>query len=141
MTRMEILKYYPNATESFIQRNLGDPCPARPIQNPKPESAVRHEPLAAHAGQKGCSTRVKVRIISCRCRLLDADNLAGAKFLIDALRYDGLIRDDSPEAIDLELTQVKVAKRCEEETIVVISRIPEIEPETAAQIYSKPLTN
>lgn len=56
-------------------------------------------------------------------KLCDFDNLAGgSKFLCDGLRYAGLIRDDSPEDIELVVTQRKV-KRGEECTIVTIEPI------------------
>jgi len=48
----------------------------------------------------------KVVITSYRKRLLDKDNLyAGAKPLVDALEKAGLIWDDSPKWINLEVKQ------------------------------------
>jgi hypothetical protein len=119
---------------------LNNPRPANPVQDSKPKSPVLDAAPRPDARKEGGATRVKVRIISYRRRLLDIDNLAGgAKFIIDALRYDGLIRDDSPDAIELSVSQVKVGSRDTEDTAVIIERIPDIEPETAARIYSKTL--
>lgn len=119
---------------------LNNPRPAGPVPNPRPQSTVLDAPARPDARKESRPTRVKVRIVSLRCRLLDIDNLAGgSKFLLDALRYDGLIRDDCPDAIDLTVSQIKVTKRCDEETLVFIERIPDIEPEIAAQIYAKTL--
>lgn len=42
------------------------------------------------------------------------------KFLIDALRYEKLIPDDSPDHIILEVRQKKVAHKSEEGTLVEI---------------------
>lgn len=119
---------------------LNNPRPASPVPNPEPEPAVLNAPARPDARKESGATRVKVRIVSLRCRLLDIDNLAGgSKFLLDALRYDGLIRDDCPDAIDLTVSQIKVAKRCDEETLIFIERIPEIDATEAAQFYAKTL--
>lgn len=65
------------------------------------------------------SPRLRVAITSRRCRLTDLDNLV-PKFLIDALRYEKLIPDDSPDHIILEVRQKKVAHKSEEGTLVEI---------------------
>lgn len=50
--------------------------------------------------------RKHVKITSLRSRLLDEGNLwGGGKDLVDALKTMGLIRDDSPKWIDLEMKQ------------------------------------
>lgn len=137
MTREQTLALLPNASESTIRRNL-DSGSAHPVQNPQPKPPVLDEPARADAGQESRPTRVKVRIISYRCRLLDIDNLAGgSKFLIDAIRYQGLIRDDSPDAIELSVSQIRVSKRDLEETVVILERLPEISANEAAALYSK----
>lgn len=47
-----------------------------------------------------------VIITQYRKRLLDKDNLLGScKAVLDAIRYWGLIKDDSPKWIDLEVYQ------------------------------------
>lgn len=62
--------------------------------------------------------RVRVRVVSFRSRLCDPDNLC-PKYFVDCLRYAGLITDDTPELITLEVSQVKV-KRGEERTEIEI---------------------
>lgn len=72
----------------------------------------------AQAPQKGAA-RVLVRIVSCRVKLLDVDNLyGGAKPYVDALRYCGAIRDDSPGAIELRVEQEKVPSYHLEQTVI-----------------------
>lgn len=121
MTRDEILARYPNASESFIRRNLD---PAHSLPHPQPQPPVQHVPPPAHARQEGSPACLKVRVTSLRRRLLDIDNLAGgSKFIIDALRYQGFIRDDSPDHIELSFSQIKVRHRNQEETVVTIQRM------------------
>ena len=47
-----------------------------------------------------------MRVVSFRARLCDPDNLC-PKYFIDCLRYAGLIADDAPEFITLEVRQVR----------------------------------
>lgn len=82
---------------------------------------VRRQPLEADRHEKGSRPRTRVCVTRYARRLLDVDNLGGAKLVIDQLRYAKLIQDDSPEHIDLELRQVKVASKAEEGTEIVIS--------------------
>jgi hypothetical protein len=51
-----------------------------------------------------------VRIINYTTHPIDEwDNLkGGSKFLVDQLRYSGLIREDTKEAVEIKISQVKV---------------------------------
>ena len=61
----------------------------------------------------------KVIITSYRKRLLDKDNLyAGAKCLGDALKKAGLIWDDSPKWINLEVKQAVDGKNPRTEVVI-----------------------
>jgi hypothetical protein len=60
--------------------------------------------LAAAEGKANDAGRIRVVITSSRRRLIDPDNLC-PKYFIDCLRYSGLIPDDSPEHITLEVKQ------------------------------------
>jgi hypothetical protein len=75
----------------------------------EPQPLVRDEPVAASPREAGDAGRVRVCVVSFRARLCDPDNLC-PKYFIDCLRYAGLIRDDSPEFITLEVRQVKCAR-------------------------------
>ena len=92
-----------------------DDLPPSPIA----QSLVRHEPLATAKGEKGHTGRVPVRIVSFRRRLLDPDNLVG-KFFTDCARYCGLLRSDTSDAIDYQISQVKVKKKEDERTEIII---------------------
>jgi len=87
------------------------------------KQALRHEPLAKAKGKEGDTGRFRVRVTSFRRRLTDQDNLA-PKFFIDCLRYAGVIPDDSPQAIDYTITQVKVRKKEEERTEIEVDEAP-----------------
>jgi len=87
------------------------------------EQALRHEPLAKAKGKEDDTGRFRVRVTSFRRRLTDQDNLA-PKFFIDCLRYAGVIPDDSPQAIDYTITQVKVRKKEEERTEIEVDEAP-----------------
>ena len=66
-------------------------------------------PLATHEEQEADSSRVHLRIVSIRKRLLDPDNLS-VKWLIDCLRYSSIIRGDEPDKITLQVEQRKCGK-------------------------------
>lgn len=84
----------------------------------KPQQIVRHESLAKDKGKEGHPKRCKIVIVSYRKRLIDPDNLCG-KFHIDALRYCGVIEDDTAKHVVIEMSQEKV-KRDERTEIEII---------------------
>ena len=85
----------------------------------KPEPAVRDEPVAAPPRKARDARRVRVCIVSFRARLCDPDNLC-PKYFIDCLRYAGLIADDRPDCITLEVRQVR-CRRAEQRTEILIT--------------------
>lgn len=86
----------------------------------KPEPIVRNEPLVEKE-VKGRDPRRRVTISSYRVRLLDPDNLC-VKYHIDGLRYEGVIRDDTTNDVELFARQVKVKTRKEERTEIEIKQ-------------------
>jgi hypothetical protein len=84
----------------------------------EPQPALRDEPLAAPPREAGDAGRVRVSVVSYRARLCDPDNLC-PKYFIDCLRYAGLIADDSPECITLEVRQVRCARRDERTELLI----------------------
>lgn len=108
----------PYASESFIKRNAED-CATNPAPRPKPQRAVRDEPLGKAGREKENPSRFRVRIVSLRCRLIDPDNLC-PKYFIDCLRYAEMLRDDRAQDIILEVSQQKVATKEEEHTLIEI---------------------
>jgi len=58
---------------------------------------------------KRAEGKMRVKVVSHRKKLMDLDNLfGGLKVVLDAMRGIGLIQDDSPEHIDLDVSQVKI---------------------------------
>lgn len=118
MTQNEILRRFPRASKSCLARNA-----AHPLPNPEPQSHAGQSAGRKNAGKKDrpSGPKIRVRITSCRRRFVDPDNLF-VKPLIDALRYEGLIPNDSSSDIILELHQQKVFLVDAEMTIVELSR-------------------
>ena len=79
--------------------------------------------LAKDEGEEGGASRVHLRIVSIRKRLLDPDNLS-VKWLIDCLRYSSIIRGDEPDKITLQVEQRKCAKGEAEATEIWLTLPP-----------------
>lgn len=112
-------RLFPNASPSTIKRNVDF---EGKLSRAVPKSIVRLESEVPDEREKENSGRCSVRIVSCRTRLLDPDNLC-PKFFIDALRYEGIIRDDSAKYISLTIEQRKVKSHCDECTIIEVTRL------------------
>ena len=89
------------------------------VQAPKPEPPFCHEPVAEEAGKGTDPGRFCVRITGFRLRLCDPDNLC-PKYFIDCLRYAGIIRDDRPQDITLEVRQERAVSREDERTEILV---------------------
>lgn len=91
------------------------------LPHPKPQQGEQDALGSTQEGQGSSDGRTVVRITAYRTRLYDADNACGGqKHLLDALRYNGDIIDDSPANIILETHQVKVAHYHEEYIEILI---------------------
>jgi hypothetical protein len=102
----------------MIGDNNGTRTLARGLSSSEPKSivsaALECHRQAQENGGSGPNGRTIVEIVRCSTSLLDADNLGGSvKYLLDAIRYCGLIRDDDPGSIELKVSQIKVAHRKE----------------------------
>ena len=117
MTRDEIRRLFPNASQSTFRANDQADCPR---QNTVLEPNFRVESLASHPPQKGAAGRILIRMVSVRQRLCDPDNLS-CKYLLDSLRYVGLIPGDEPEKIKLEVDQRRTEKGESEHTTIEIT--------------------
>lgn len=96
-------------------------------KNPFLKYSTEIQPVGKVEGKAGNEQsgidRHRVRIVSKRVRLCDADNLVGGvKHLVDALRISQVIPEDDPQAISLEVSQEKVSSYKDEETWVEVSR-------------------
>lgn len=118
MNAHELKRLFPNASASTQARNNTYHQPS----GAEPEPAVCNGPLAEGQGEKRNTGKITVRITSFRTRLLDPDNLC-PKYFIDGLRYAGLIPDDRPQDINLEVAQEKVGARTEEKTVITIELV------------------
>ena len=113
MTYAQLRAKFPHASESFLRANSTGGVE----EDPKPQRTVQHEPVEPKTGAGEHSKRFVVRITACRQRLLDPDNLC-PKYFIDGLRYAGLIPDDTPDQIELEVRQEKVTLQSDECTVI-----------------------
>lgn len=126
MTAAELRQLFPHATETFIRRNATDLPVAhahapRPAPPPLLERRDATEPLDADKAEARDAGKFVVRVTSFRLRLLDEDNLC-EKYLVDGLRYAGLLPSDAPDRCRIITTQKKVARQAEEHTRIVIMR-------------------
>lgn len=119
MNESEIRTRFPNASQAFVRANLS-PCDAGEIT--ELESGACVPPLGAKEVQGFTGQRFLVRVTSIRRRLLDTDNSC-EKFHVDLLRYAGVIPDDTPDKIEIEVRQIKAGKGREEETVIEVFEI------------------
>jgi hypothetical protein len=116
MKRERIKQLFPNASQSTIDVNA-DPR----LQDTELERALCDGALATGEGKGESAGRVILSYTSYRQRLLDPDNLAGGtKFLTDALRYCGALRDDTENQVELRFTQKKVSDKTQEKTLIEV---------------------
>jgi hypothetical protein len=117
-------------TKGFVETSPGifsrptqtKSVPVPVLPHPKSELHARQESLDSHQDEAGGTGRTFVCIESRRVRPIDPDNLAGGcKFIIDALRYAGLLQEDTPEKISLQVDQKKVDRRTQEKTLIEIT--------------------
>lgn len=101
--------------QTLVNQNAGENIYRCPSCGAELECAHREEQVCVGEREAIDSNRVFVRIRSYRCRLLDRDNLF-PKYFIDALRYSGIIRDDTTRHIAIDVDQEKVETKEEERT-------------------------
>jgi hypothetical protein len=127
MTREELTRLFPHASEQFLRRNAtddparSDSARAMPIAEPPASNGA----LATRQAQARDTRKRIVRLTSYRVRLLDTDNVCG-KFHTDAIRYcgAGILPDDAPDRCEIFTSQIKVATKAEERTRIVIELLP-----------------
>lgn len=117
MTRNELKRRYPRASEAFVRANCSDgSLPDTKLERDKAPALPSAVPGEAKSVQ-----RTVVRFTGYRVQPLDPDNFAGSvKDLLDGLRHAGLISGDEAWRIKLETDQVRVAHYREEKTVVEI---------------------
>lgn len=105
---------FPHASPGFLAANAQGAGAAPLVECPPRDGA-----LGAGERKEGDAGRVFVRFVSVRKRLLDPDNLS-EKWLLDCLRFAGIIPGDEPERLSLETTQRKAAKGEAEHTLIEV---------------------
>lgn len=117
MTRNELSRRYPNASEDFLSKNSSDGV----LSHPEPQRDKAPALGTAVPGKEESVSRTRVRFTGYRLRPLDPDNFAGSvKDCLDFLRHANLIEGDEPWRIILETEQVKVNKRIDQKTVIEI---------------------
>ena len=91
------------------------------LPSPQSKRGVRVKSLGKGQGEEGMRAEYTISIRSRRVRLLDPDNLY-VKDVVDQLRYARLIPEDTPEVVEIDITQEKVSGYKQEETIIKITR-------------------
>jgi hypothetical protein len=93
------------------------------VSDAKPKPVVRKTLQNTNKAQERSKKRISLRITRYATRLLDEDNLAGAKLAIDQLRYAGIIPNDDPGSTKIILDQIKVKNKTEERTEIEIKEL------------------
>lgn len=119
MTREEIQRRFPYASEAFIFANLS-------CDSAGPFALMEHGAgtlaLAEDQVEEANRPRFLVRVVSVRKRLLDEDNLC-EKFHVDLCRYAGALHLDSPDRCHIQTTQRKAAKGESEHTEITVFKL------------------
>lgn len=111
MNREKLKQLYPNASESFLERNSDngqadiqpdDTGPVAKLERDIGDGTVGKVPV-----QKGVGRQFFVLVTAYRQRLLDDDNCC-EKYHVDLLRYAGIIPGDSRKTTRIECRQEKV---------------------------------
>lgn len=112
MNEQEIKRILPRASRSVVDLNCSP-------QGADVKLGSSDGPLAARKAKEGNPRKCMVRITSYRARLADVDGLCG-KWHLDALRYAGIIEDDTEEAITYQISQKKVTTKGLEKTLIEV---------------------
>lgn len=117
MTPEQLKAKFPHASPAFIKANAG-----RVASGAKPEHSTGNASHADRPSQTRHPRKCLVRITCYRVRPQDPDN-GVYKFHVDAIRHAGLLDDDTADALDLQVVQVKVQSRAYERTEIEITRL------------------
>jgi hypothetical protein len=105
MNPHKLSRLFPNASKSFQKLNEDHPISSG-VQSAEPERPVVPTLAQGPAAQAGGAGRIVVSVKACRRRLLDEDNHV-TKFIVDGLRYAGLIPSDAPDKVHIRFSQEK----------------------------------
>lgn len=105
MTPNEIKRRYPHASSAFIRANTDSHAEGQ-RKSPQPQRSPSDVALVKDEDKKDDSKRITISYRVFRSRFCDPDNLL-LKWHTDALRYEGLIKDDRYEDIEIRVQQFK----------------------------------
>lgn len=124
MTEQQLLIAFPNASKSFIQANAIKTNSTIQDSITKQNNAptLGSSIQGKKAGLGRATGRIEVRFTLFRVRCLDPDNAAAStKNLLDGLRHSGLLPEDNPWTIKLQVEQEKVKGFDNEKTEIEIN--------------------
>lgn len=128
MNPHQIKRLFPNASQSVLNANRADygiePISAGVVDTGngavQPERADDQALALVRPAQEAVEGRIIVRITVRKCGVLqDSDNCM-VKPAVDQLRYAGIIPEDSPGVIKLEVDQVRVKTKAEQGTEIEV---------------------
>lgn len=119
MNERKLRRLLPRASQTTILLNS---TPYSEEEATLAQCSIGDESVAKNKGKERDPRSRRVRIVSRRRRTLDpGSNLwGGSKYFEDALRYAGLLHDDSEKFIEITVTQEKVDNPEDEATIIEI---------------------
>jgi hypothetical protein len=88
-------------------------------RNSKPKPPVLNGSVGEVGGEAPHTGRILIRVKTRRSRAIDPDNNC-CKWIIDCLRYSGILQNDREQDVALEISQEKT--RGEEETLIELFR-------------------
>jgi hypothetical protein len=110
-------------SEYFKRRNphiYFPPGDSRSVANVEP--SPQRKAARPDSGKTPAATRFLIRVESIRKRGVDCEGLC-CKYLVDCLRYSGVIPDDTAEQATIEIQQRKATENETERTIVEVFRL------------------
>lgn len=119
MNEQDFRKLFPMASQSTLARNRNFAA-GGVASHAVHEQAAFNESLAEEKGKGPDPVRRLVRFTSYRVSLADERNLED-KYFTDALRYAGILYQDTPQWAKIEVIQEKVDHHREERTVIEVA--------------------
>lgn len=105
MTPNQLKRLFPNASQATIRANTDSHAEGQ-RKSPQSKCSTSDVTLVENKDKKDDPKRITISYRVFRSRFCDPDNLL-LKWHTDALRYEGLIKDDRYEDIEIRVQQFK----------------------------------
>lgn len=105
MNPNELKRRFKNASQSFIRANQDNKSEGIG-SSPKPQCGLGNVPLGKNKDKEANPKRIEIVYSVFRKRFCDPDNIF-LKWHTDALRYEGLIKDDRYQDIEISVIQIQ----------------------------------